>query len=211
MIRLYSLVSFDRSAKIRWLLNELGIAFQERALNRDKKEHEAPEFLRLNPMGRVPVIEIDDQVMIESNAICTYLADRFNKNDFAPAIDSPERMKYLQWIAFSGETLDRIQARIMIIEDIPAGEVFDAKMNPLLSDLRDACETLDQALQTGPFLMGSKLSLPDICMSYQLYWLAMWPELNAIMTEFPRVTGYFERMRKHPGAIKANMFSFPSS
>ena len=70
LIRLHSLVPFDRSVKARWLLNEMGVTYEDRLLDREKKEHESPAFLKLNPMGRVPVLEIGDKVLFESGAIC---------------------------------------------------------------------------------------------------------------------------------------------
>ena len=57
-IRIHALASFDRSAKLRWLLTELGVPFEVRTLSRDAKENESPDYLKLNPMGRVPTVEL---------------------------------------------------------------------------------------------------------------------------------------------------------
>ena len=207
-IRLHGLVSFDRSAKARWLLTELGLEFQDRWLNRETKEIESAEFLRLNPMGRIPVLEIGDQAMCESGAICAYLADRYLESGLAPALDSPGRMHYQQWMYFASATLDVIQTRIMVIEDIPAGEVRTEKEAALVSELHDALTTLDSTLAKNTYLVANKFSAADICVSYHLYWLKLWPELDAEWRKFPRLHTYLERLQQMPSAIKANVFSY---
>lgn len=207
-LRVYSFVPWDRGAKVRWLLTEMAVAFESRLLDRKTKENETPEYLRLNPMGRVPTLEIEGRVMFESGAICMFLADRFAERGMAPAPQAPERDKYLQWMFFASATLDVAQTRIMVIEDIPAGEVQSTKQSILQSDLRDAMTALDQALGAGPFLVGSRFSAADICVSYHLYWCTLWPELNGIIQDFPRVTQYLERMKAMPSAVQADVFSY---
>jgi glutathione S-transferase len=206
--RVYGLTTFDRSAKVRWLLTELGVDFEFRLLDREKKEHEGPEFLKLTPMGRVPVLEFGDQVMFESGAICAYLSDLFLEKGMAPALDSKDRPAYEQWMYFASATVDVFQIRIMIIEDIPPGEVLGSKLAALQSDLRDAYVTLDMALDKNPFLLGNHFSTADLCVAYHLYWLSLWPELNEVITDFPRVQEYVKRVEKMPSAIKANVFSY---
>src|SRR3954452_7513484 len=114
-IRLYGAASFDRGGKVRWLL-------------------------QLNPMGRVPVAEIGDQVMFESGAICAYLADLYLDKGMAPALTAPERTEYQKWMYFASATVDSIQSRIMIIEDIPPGDVQRSKEKALQGELRDSLE-----------------------------------------------------------------------
>jgi glutathione S-transferase len=208
LIRLYSLTPYDRAAKARWMLTELGLAFEDRRLNRQAKEHESPEFLRLNPMGRVPVLEHGDSVIFESGAICAYLGDLHLDKGLAPALASPQRAQYQQWMYFASATLDTIQTRIMVIEDIPAGEVRTQKEAALVSDLRDAMSALDQTLAHQSYLVANRFSAADVCVSYQLYWLTLWPELNVVIDEFPKVVAYLERMKNSPSALKADVFSY---
>lgn len=208
LLRLHGFVSFDRSAKVRWLLTELGVPYQDKWVDRANKEHESADYLAINPMGRVPVLMIGDQPMIESTAICTYLADLHMEKGMAPALDSPLRPEYLQWIAFSAATLEPIQTRIMIIEDIPPGELYDSKFGSLASDLGDICVTLDRVLSRKKYLVGDRLSTADICVGYPIYFWNLWPELAAVVDQFPRVNEYIERLKSEPGAQKANVFSY---
>lgn len=208
IIRIYSLTSFDRGAKARWLLTEMGLPYESKMLDRESREHEGPEFLRLNPMGRVPVLQFGDTVIFESGAICAFLADLYLEKGLAPALSSPDRARYQQWMYFAAATLDVIQTRIMIIEDIPEGQVRTQKESALLAEVRDAMNTLDLALSRADYLVGNRMSAADICVSYHTYWFSLWPELDVIMREFPRVVSYIERMRKTPSAVKADVFSY---
>lgn len=208
-IRIYSLVSFDRSAKIRWLLSELGVPFEVRTLSRDKKENETEEYLKLNPMGRVPTIEIDDLVMFESGAICTHLSDLFSDRGIIPKPGTPDRAKYEQWMYFAHSFLDTIQAKIMIIEDIPPGEYQKTKEAAAQADLEDACVALDHALAKDSFVVANRFSAADICLGYHLYFLRMWPELDHVIQKHPKVIAYLERLKKMPSAVESEAFSYP--
>jgi glutathione S-transferase len=207
-IRIHSLVTYDRGAKARWLLTEMGVPFQDRWINREKKENESPEYLRLNPMGRAPVAEIDDQTIFESSAICSYLADRFIEKGMAPALSSPERAKYQQWMYFAAATIDPIIARMMIIEDIPAGELRTQKESAMMEDFSDAMIALDSVLSKNSFLVGNRFSAADICVSYHLYFCSLWTEFNAVISKYPSVASYMKRLKEMPSAIQAKVFSY---
>lgn len=208
LIRLHSIVPYDRGAKVRWLLTELGLEFETRWLNREEKEFEKPDFLRLNPMGRVPVLEMGDQVVFESGAICAYLADLYLEKGMAPQLDSADRTEYQKWMYFASSTVDTFQSRIMIIEDIPAGNIQEEKQKVLQDDLRDAMTALDQALEKKSYLVANRFSAADICVSYHLTWLRLWPELDSVMQDFPRVLNYVDRLKNTPSALKAEVFSY---
>jgi len=206
--RVYGLVSYDRSAKIRWLLTELGEKFEMVWLNRAKKEHESHEFLKINPMGRIPVLQTETGTIMESGAICTYLADQHLSKGMAPALNSPDRAAYLQWMYFASVTLDIFQTKIMIIEDIPPGDVYNSKLGTLQSDLRDALEVLNRTLEKSSYLVGNSFTAADICVSYHLNWYKLWPELDVVCKDFPKVFDYVERLKKMPSAIEADVFSY---
>jgi len=205
---IYSLTKFDRGAKARWILTEAGVPHTTHWLDRDAREHESTEFLRLNSMGRVPIMKLGDQIMFESGAICTYLADLYADKGLAPALTSPLRGEYLQWSYFGAAHIDTIQQRARIIEDIPPGEVFDKKDAAMRADFADAIEALDRALAKGPFLLGNQFTAADISVSYHLYFCMMWPELAEKAAPYARVLAYLEMLKRRPSAVKAEVFSF---
>lgn len=207
-IRLHGLSPYDRSGKVRWLLTELGLKFEDRWLSRENKEIESPEFLKINPLGRVPAIELGKQTLFESGAICAYLADLHLDQGLAPPLSSPERAEYQKWMYFAASTLDVFQTRIMIIEDIPLGKVQEDKLITLQTDLRDAMGALHQILSQSAYLVGNRFTAADICVSYHLFWCKLWPELQSIMQEFPDVLTYLSRMESRPSAVKSDVFSY---
>jgi glutathione S-transferase len=56
--------------------------------------------------------------------------------------------------------------------------------------------------------MGSKFTAADVCVGYHIDWFPLWPELDVVMKDFPRVTAYIERMKAMPSAVKAGVFSY---
>ena len=208
-ITLYGFAHFDRSAKVRWLLEELGLPYENRWIDSEKKENEGADFLKINPLGRIPAIQIDGKNFSESSGICAYLADLYLDKGFAPALTSPDRPLYQQMMYMAASSMDPFIVRVMIIEDIPPGEIFKAKEAPLLAEVRDTSAFLNQMLSKNEFLVANRFSAADICVSYHLAFAMLWPELKVIVDEYPNLTQYLERMKKRPAAEKAKAFSFP--
>lgn len=91
MLRLYFIPG--RSRLPRWLLEELEQPYEPVRLDREHGEHKRPAYLKINPLGKAPSLEINGQVMNETAAICPYLGDRYSTGRLAPAGDEPERPK----------------------------------------------------------------------------------------------------------------------
>ncbi len=97
---------YTRAERVRWLLEELEVPHELARVSLSKDENKAAEFLKVHPLGKLPALRIDDEVMIESAAICIYLADRFGDGRLAVPVDSPHRAAYLQWIVFATASLE---------------------------------------------------------------------------------------------------------
>ena len=208
LIRIHGAFPYDRGSKARWLLTEMGIPYENKWLDLNKGEHEGAEYLKLHPMGRIPAAQIGDIQLFESGAICAFLADQYLDKGLAPALHSPDRAKYQQWMYFAASTLDPIQTRIMIIEDIEAGELRTQKETALFEEFGDALEAMTQTLANASFLVANKFSAADICVSYALYFVRLWPELEAVVQRYPQVVSYLDRLQKIPSAIQAKVFSY---
>src|SRR5689334_5244388 len=103
-----------RSTRPRFLLEELGVPYELHRLDMSKGEHKSEEYLKVHPLGKVPALRDGEQVLLESVAICLYLADRFPEKGLAPAPNSPERGPYYQWIFFATATLEPIIGTLFI-------------------------------------------------------------------------------------------------
>jgi glutathione S-transferase len=212
LIRIHGAFPYDRGGKSRWLLTEMGIPYENRWLNPEKGDFESPEYLKLHPMGRVPSLQVGDTTMFESGAMVEFLADRYaqqlGEKALAPELTSPHRATYLQWLYFASNTIDPMQTRIMIIEDIAAGEVRTTKETALVNELRDAVHAMDLTLSKNSYLVAHRFSAADICVGYHLYWLKLWPELNVVIEAFPKVVAYLDRLKKMPSAVESKVFSY---
>src|SRR5262244_1201632 len=105
MMKLYHSAQ-SRSTRPRWLLEEIGAPYDLVRLDMSKQEQKAPAYLRINPHGTVPALVDGDLALMESAAICAYLADKFPAARMAPAVGTPERGRYYQWMFYAMATLE---------------------------------------------------------------------------------------------------------
>src|ERR1700761_7850134 len=91
-----------RSAGARVLLEELGVPYEMHVLNMKAGEQRRSEYLKVNPMGKVPAVLHGDQLITEQVALYIYLPDAFPEAGLAPALTDPLRGPYLRWIAYYG-------------------------------------------------------------------------------------------------------------
>src|ERR1700687_3524295 len=98
---MYTLYWNNGSASItaHMALEESGAPYTLKFVDMDKDEHKSPEYLKLNPNGKVPTLLIDGKrAMFETAAIAMYIADRHPQSGLAPPIDDPARSLYIQWM-----------------------------------------------------------------------------------------------------------------
>ena len=89
-----------RSSGALTLLEELGVPYELRVLNMKAGEQRRPEYLAINPMGKVPALKHGDALITEQVAIFLYLADLFPEARLAPPLGDPLRGPYLRWMVF---------------------------------------------------------------------------------------------------------------
>ena len=90
----------SRSSGTLWMLEELGEPYELEVMRFDDGSTRKPEYLAINPMGKVPALKHNDTVITESTAICCYLADAFPKAKLNIPIGDPRRGVYLKWLFF---------------------------------------------------------------------------------------------------------------
>ncbi len=168
MITLYAHVNrmATNTLKLRVALAEAGAAYEYRAINLDAGEQRRPEFLALNPHGKIPVLVDGDFVLAESDAILWYLGERFPGARLLPGAgdlaSAQARALVLQWCDFASTGLSQTYVDIYIhkIKAAPdqqvswIGDAAMQKMDRLLA-------VMDGVLATRPFLAGD-FSLADL-------------------------------------------------
>lgn len=103
----------SRGQIVRWMLEETGIEYEVEVLEYSGSM-KAPEYLAINPMGKVPAIRHRGTVVTEVAAICAYLADAFPQAGLAPDVSDPLRGTYYRWLFFAAGPLEMaVTARMM--------------------------------------------------------------------------------------------------
>ena len=96
----------SRSFSAIWLLEETGLPYERVLTDISTGAQKAPEYLAINPMGKVPGLRDGEAALGEASAICAYIADRYPETGLAPAATDPLRARYLQWLFFSPSCIE---------------------------------------------------------------------------------------------------------
>jgi glutathione S-transferase len=189
-----------RSGRPRWLLEEIGAPYEIVRLDVAARENRKAEYLALNPLGHVPTLVDGAVVIYETLAIGLYLADRFPDKRLAPAPDSPQRGLYLQWMAFSVVTVERVVEQL----DDHVRRLPEADRQPRLADAARArfaelAQVVDGALGDREFLVGSDFSAADVMMASTLGWARRF----GLLEGFPSLEAYAHRAVSRPAAKRA--------
>jgi glutathione S-transferase len=184
------------SLVVHWLLIELGIEHELRMLDFDKHEQRSPEYLAINPQGRVPTLIVDGQVLTESAAIAMHLADLHPQAGLAPAIGTPERAAYYRWMLFGAYTLMPAY-RGWFYPDEPAGaDNIDKVKASSRVTLEAAWQQVNDHLEAhGPYLLGEKLSAADFVFTMLMRWSRNMPRPT---DTWPALKAFAERMKARP-------------
>lgn len=149
------------------LLKELKIEDQVEIVHVDYKDLHQPEYLAINPMGKVPFLVDGDAVISETPAIFAYLADKFIDRGFAPALNDPKRGEYFKWLFFCHGPL----TEMMDFKSLNVDPELAQQKKGSLSFGTEALvyDFIKQALaQAKPYLLGEKISAADLFLSYWL-------------------------------------------
>jgi len=157
----------SRAQMAHWMLEEVGAPYRTVLIDFEKGEHKTPEFLAINPMGKLPTITCDGVVVTETAAIIAFLADRFPKAGLAPATDDPQRGAYFRWLFFGAGCIEPSLADRMFQRP-------DIRKSTLgYGSYEDVQNTLKQALATGPYLLGERFTGADLYVGSEIYWAGM--------------------------------------
>jgi glutathione S-transferase len=153
----------SRSITARWMLEELGLAYRLEIVDVRAGAGQAPAFLEINPMGKVPALMHGEAVVTESGAICQYLADRFAPGTLAPPIDDPRRGPFLRWLFFAPVADSALVERLLERTPPPRASVG-------WGDYTSVIQTLRAALANGPWVLGDMFTAADVALGGQIVW-----------------------------------------
>ncbi|BBK42198.1 glutathione S-transferase [Allostella vacuolata] len=173
------------------LLRELAVPHEMVFLDREAGAHKTPEYLALNPLGRLPTLVDGDLVIFEAAAICLHLADQHPESRLAPPLGDPDRARLYQWLMFLTNT---VQADLMVwfYPERVADEAHQSMARIRLEERLVAMfEPLDAALAGREWLVGEHFSAADAF----LFMLARWSRnLPRKARDLPNLGPYLARI-----------------
>ena len=192
--------------KVMWLVDELGIAHRHIELGGKFGGLDTPEFLAMNPHGRVPVIDDDGVVVWESHAILRYLAAR-SGNELFWHEDPGQRSLADRWMDWSQSSLqpDFLLGIFWGFYRTPEAQRNQAAIARKIERCAHHFQLLDRILADRDFMLGGELSLADIPIGTNLY---RYFNLEIERPEIPRVEAWYERLQERPGFRKHVMVPF---
>jgi len=179
----------SRAITTHWMLTELGAAHEQVVVDLAAGETASPEFRRINPMGKIPVLVDGDVVVTEVAAICAYLADRYPEKGLAPPPDSRERGLYYRYLFLPGTTLEPMfTTKLLGVTDYPVQSVGWGDLDRCMAAVEALTPLTDWAL-------GSQFSAADVVFGGTLDFAV---QVGWIESPTPRVAAYVRRIRDRP-------------
>ncbi len=184
----------SRGRIARWMLEETGQPYRAEIVGYGPPM-KGPDYRAINPMGKVPAVTHRGVVITECAAICAYLADAFPKAGLAPEPGAPERGAYYRWLFFgAGPTEAATTNRTLgvVVPDDKRGFVGYGSYETVL-------DTLESALNRGPYLLGERFSAADVYLGSQIAWGVQFGTIE----KRPGFEDYVGRIYGRPAAVKA--------
>jgi len=169
MIKLYGHPQ-TRSSRVAWALAEAGAEYEYGLVNLQAGEHQKPAVLAINPFGKVPSLVDDGQVISESAAICTYIAEKFPAAKLIP-IDAKARAEYFQWLLFVVSELEvHLWTAAKHGRLLPEDKKVPAVVSTSFWEFEQAAAVLSAHLKNRQYIAGDQFSAADIICVSVLHW-----------------------------------------
>jgi glutathione S-transferase len=182
----------SRGRIIRWMLEELGQPYDTQVIAYDRLKD--PEFLAINPMGKVPAIKHRDRIVTEGSAICTYLADVFPDAGLGPRDD--EKADYYRWMFYAAGPIEAaVSNHAMGWVPTPERERMFGYGN-----FDRVIGVLDQLFSSRDYVCGDRFTAADIYVGSQI----MFPMQFGMLPERDSFKRYRDRLQQRDAYKRGN-------
>jgi glutathione S-transferase len=185
----------SRGRIVRWMLEEIGHPYRTELLDLSSGATRDPEYLAINPMGKVPAIRHGDTVVTETAAIVAYLADMFPEAGLAPPPTDAHRGAYFRWLFFAAGPFEAAVTNKRFGFTIPPDKTgscgygsYDAVMN-----------MMEYAVTQSPYLTGDRFTAADV---YCGAMLGFGLRFN-VVEKRPAFEKYWAHISTRPAALRA--------
>ena len=184
----------SRSSVVLWMLEELGQPYDIKLIKLSEGDNLKPDYLAVNPMGKVPALDHKGTVITEVAAICTYLADEFPQAKLNVPTGTPRRGVYLKWLFFGPSCLEAA----MIDRAAPRKEEPRRAMLGYGS-FDTVMDVIAKAVEKGPWLMGEQFTAADVVVGANIRFGTQFK----LLPEWPEFAAYIARIAARPAAQRA--------
>jgi glutathione S-transferase len=176
------------------MLEELGQPYDIKLLRLSQGDNMKPDYLAINPMGKVPALKHGDTVITEGAAICTYLADEFPDAKLNIPVGTPRRGVYLKWLFFGPSCIEPA------VIDRAAPRKEPARRGMLgYGDFDTVMNVVAKAVEQGPWLMGEQFTAADVIVGANIRWGMMFK----MIPERKEFSDYAARIAARPAVQRA--------
>lgn len=184
----------SRGRIVRWMLEEVGEPYETVVLDYGTSM-KSPDYLAVNPMGKVPAIRHGETVVTEAAAICAYLADMFPDKGLAPPSGNTRRGNYYRWMFFAAGPLEAAVTAKALGLLAPADKAGMAGYGTF----EDVVNALEQAVRDCEYLCGNHFTAADLYVGAQIGWGMMFGTID----KRPAFEVYVGRLQSRPAAVRA--------
>lgn len=182
------------------VLQELQLPYELKLVDFAKDAQSDPEFLAINPNGRVPALVWDGFPMYESAAITMYLADKYSEAGLAPDPGDQGRPVYYQWMSYLSTTIQETLVQWFHPDEFITDENAHSEFKKFAEQrLEKMWDVANETLSKSSYLLGENFSACDAYMFMLLCWQY---ELPTTPEKWPVLDSYFWKIRKRPSVLR---------
>lgn len=186
---------FTRATRPRWLLEELGVPYELVVVDMQGGQHKSAEHMAIHPLGKVPALEDEGQVLIESVAICQYLADKFSEKGLGPT--RSDAAAYYTWTIYAQVTLEPEIFRYFRSSNARFGTPDPEVAAAAKLEFHKLSQLLEKHFEKNTFVCGERFSAADVVVGSNLAWARGMGLLEAL----PACDAYTQRLMARPAFL----------
>jgi glutathione S-transferase len=184
------------------VLREIGLTFELRKFSTADRSNYSPEYLAVNPKGRIPTLLIDGFTLTENPAILAYLGRRYPEADLYPSTATENEARCLEWLAWSSNTVHIAFAQILRSERfVPSEDAYPPVQASGQVNFQRCLAEIEAHLTRSPFAVGSQFTVVDP------FWLVFYRwgirQGYEIKRLYPAYTRYAELLSQRPSVMAA--------
>ncbi len=180
----------SRAVIAKWVLDEAGADYEIVPIDFEKREHKSPEYLRINPAGKLPALVDGRTRLFENAAICLYVAEKFPGARLAPAIGTADRGRFLSLMVYSTAQVEPSMGDQMLKLPTPPARGWNG-----IETVKDVVE---RELGHGRYLFGNQFTAADVMIGSMFIWQRVFGGHSGR----PKIDRYIDRLMERPKAMK---------